>query len=364
MPPADIAAKSPHERLRVLAYGKAKTKKTWWAAQAAEAGFNVILIDGDDGAHIVRNIRADAQARIQIVNVVDTLDRPVFCDFMARMLAQRANNEVIWNEVTRAAQLPTTKANPEHSYYVIDVRKFTANDVLVIDSWSALVDSLMMRFAVEQKIDLADAKKTEWEGYGFSGRLATFFLAQLHALPCHVVVISHESVYEKKKNVDKGNGRIEQIVEYTRTQPVSTSNPHAMQLAKHFSDVLHFTQVNELTYKINAGGEQYRDGGSRNVPPRKYNWPEGKDSEAELSFARLVQALGYALPENVSVSAGCRWYAPGDDSFSLASKVPPRTPTGPTPLTGGAQGGNVAVSAAAKPAGFPAFTLKQKENPQ
>ena len=49
---------------RLLIYGPAKTRKTWFATKAAELGFNVILIDTDYGFHVTQNLTPEARRRI------------------------------------------------------------------------------------------------------------------------------------------------------------------------------------------------------------------------------------------------------------------------------------------------------------
>ena len=72
--------------LRILMYGNAHTKKTWWAGKAAEAGYNVLLIDGDNNWHILRQIKAEAQKRIQILSMSDNRGRPIFASALTRLL--------------------------------------------------------------------------------------------------------------------------------------------------------------------------------------------------------------------------------------------------------------------------------------
>lgn len=291
MPPmTEDNAKKP---LRELIYGPPKTKKTWWAARAAEAGYNVILIDGDDGTHIIKNVDAKAQERIFLVDAVDKLNASVMALFMVNLLK---GNPFVWDETRKERILSVTNAKVESSHISIDVSKLTMNDVLVLDSWSALVWSAAFRYSKENSIDLSDAGKTEWEGYRWCGSLLNWMLAQMAALPCHVIVIGHADVWEKKKKDGK-------TTEFQRTQPKSISGPHGMQLAKHFSDVLFFKIVGS-SYKIDATATSDRDGGSRNLAPKSYNWDE-------LSFADLIKASGLPTITPAPLTA-VKYYAPGE----------------------------------------------------
>ena len=42
--------------LRALVYGPPKSRKTWWVTKLAEAGFNVLLCDIEDGAAVAGNL--------------------------------------------------------------------------------------------------------------------------------------------------------------------------------------------------------------------------------------------------------------------------------------------------------------------
>ena len=69
-------------RLRLLLYGPAKTKKTWLAGTAAEAGFNVLLLDNEQGAGILRNLSPEARKRIYRIDIQDDGKRAVAAEFI------------------------------------------------------------------------------------------------------------------------------------------------------------------------------------------------------------------------------------------------------------------------------------------
>lgn len=264
--------------LRLLQYGPAKTRKTWWALKAAESHFNVILLDGDDGWHIVNKIKPEFQNRIQILDVTDTAKTAVFCVAVTRLLK---DGVLYWDEKNKCSN----KLSPKPDTIVLNLDELTHHDLLVIDSWSALVWSLLFRYANENSIDLADSEKKEWGFYGWGGNLATFFLQQLKTLKCHVTLIGHSTVYEKRAPT---KGKKLGDVEWQKQQLVSTSGPHAMTIAAKFSDILTFA-VKGTAVKIDSTGDYDRDGGCRNVPPGTYNWDE-------LQFVDVCKMANVALP--------------------------------------------------------------------
>lgn len=267
--------------LRVLAYGPAKSKKTWWAAKAAEAGFRVTLLDGDNGWQILKQIAPEAQSRVEVIDLVDTFKASVFALALTQLLK---DGKLVWNENTGTS----ARMNPDKATATLDLELMNHEDVLVIDSWTALVWSLVLRYSKENAIDLTDPEKADREFYGWGNSMVKWMLNQLQSLKCHVIVIAHATVYEKYTGTGKNLKLVMQ-----RRQPISTSGPNAMQMASKFSDVLYFS-VKGSSYKIDADGDNDKDGGSRGLPPKMYNWEE-------LQFKDLCAAYGIPLPSGDAV---------------------------------------------------------------
>lgn len=260
-------------RMRIMIYGPAKTKKTWWAGTAAEAGFNVLLLDGEQGGGILKQLSAPARNRIYRIDTQDVAGRAVFAEFLTFFCKFTNFN---WDETTK--RFATGK--PTENQIVLNREKLlTRNTVLVVDSYSALVLSLVQRYSIEQNIDLSDASKTEWEGYRWAGALASWMIQSLVQLPCHVILIGHQEMYEKRKD---------KVVEWSRLQMKSVSGPHAMTIANKFDDVL-YTSVAGSSFYIDSRAEKDRDGGARYVPPNRYKWED-------LSIKKLCELGGIALP--------------------------------------------------------------------
>jgi hypothetical protein len=303
MPPADVMLTEAPRPLRILAYGQSMTKKTTWAMAAAEAGFNVVLLDGDGNAGVAKHINPAAHKRLNIIPVQDTTNIPVFARFVAYALStNQTSRKFLWDEDARAQVTIRSKASAEHAHYDIDFTKLNFNDVLVTDSWSALCWSVAWQFCLENNIQLDDAKKVEWDGYRWAGGLANFLLNQLQALPCHVIVIGHEELYEKKKTIEVG-GKAQQVTEWARIQPKSVSGPHGLQLSKHFGEVYNFTRKG-LMYQIDCSGDRYRDGGSRVFPPKVMSWDE-------LQFKSVCEAYGIKTDVDRPPSEAIKWCPPG-----------------------------------------------------
>lgn len=262
---------------RIAIYGAAKTKKTWWAAgTAAEAGFNVLLLDGEGGIGILKNISEEAKKRITVLDIQNRPNAAKMAIFMARFCKMK---KFYWHEEKK---MPSNTSG--EGFITIDPTQLTPNDVVILDSYTALVWSLTLRFATENSIDLADAQKMEWDGYGWSGNLASWMIQQLRTLPCHFIMVAHSDIYEKVNKKDK------HIIDFVRTQMKSTSRPHSMQLADKFDDIYYF-YVKGSAFKIDTASSSDRDGGSRLVAPKTYDWKQ-------LPFAEVCKQAGIALPHN------------------------------------------------------------------
>lgn len=294
---------SNHGRLvRALIYGKDKTKKSWWALKSAEAGYNTILLDGDDGASIVTQLPLEARKKILITNCVNTRTRAVFALFMASFM--KPGNSFLWDEIGKCSIPLNTTRRPEKSYIRFEPEKFTANDVIIIDSWTALAASTLIQFAMEQGMDLAAVEKDEdqFAHLNFQARYLDHILNQIHALPCHVIVIGHEQEWDKMK----GKGRDRKIVA-SFIQPISSTGPQGQKLGKHFSDVFHFSKLSDVAYRIDAGGDDSKAGGSRLLAPKKYNWDDitpkilfeavGAKATGDPCHGAIYLAPGSEMPE-------------------------------------------------------------------
>lgn len=251
---------------RSFLYGSDKTKKTLWACKSAEAGFNVILIDGDDGSSITRLLSNEARKRILIIDAVNTATINVFARFMASFMR---GNPFLWDETAKVSWPAGTSRRSDHSYVVFDISKLTMNDVVIIDSWTALAASLLLEWAKENDVDLTNVEKEgdQFSLMGYQSRFLDYVLTKIKTFPCHVICIGHETVYEKFE----GKGKDRKVVEQ-RTQPLSSTGPHAKKLGAHFSNCLRFTKLSDLAFRIDAGGDASTMGGCRQLAPAKYSW--------------------------------------------------------------------------------------------
>lgn len=269
--------------LRLMFFGPPKTKKTWLAGTAAEAGFNTILLDIDHGYHILlNNLDEAAMKRLTLIECRDSLTQANASVFMSKFLK---SGKVWFDEKQKKPVLLPQYLNDDCIELSME-KHLSSNTVLIVDSWTRLVASIAFQYAKENNIDLSDAEKTEWDGYGWAGRLASWMLEKLAELPCHVIVIGHRTVYEKYK----GTGR-DRKLDWVREQMKSVSGPHSMTLGDKFSDIFRFASASSIRTTVDTRPGKDVEGGSRIVPPNQYDWDK-------IKFKQICELGGIHLPPN------------------------------------------------------------------
>lgn len=250
--------------LKALVYGYGKTRKTSWAGSVAKTHMNGIYCDCDNSIPVLGSVLTpEEQARLTYIDISDEVASAKAGWFIA---ALAKGKPFIWDEIDRKV----VKSRPvNHDCLIINPSLFTSSDLLIIDSYTQVVNSLFIQYAQENSIDLSEANKLEWDDYRWAGQLATFLLTSLMALKCSVVLISHVKTYEKKRKDRFGK---EELLGY-RTQPISVSNAHAETISKYFGEVYYFFKQGTGT-KISTKTSDSLDCGSRFLEPKDWNYDE------------------------------------------------------------------------------------------
>lgn len=250
--------------LKALIYGYGKTRKTSWAGQVAKTNLNGIYCDCDNSIPVLGSmLTPEEQAKLTYVNMADEVNAAKASWFVAALAKGRP---FIWDELDRKV----VKQRPAgHDCLLVNPQKFTSSDCLIIDSYTQVCNSLFIQYALENGLDLSEAKKLEWDDYRWAGQLATFLLTSLMALKCSVILISHVRTYEKKRKDKFGKEEVVSV----RTQPVSVSNNHAETISKYFGEVYYFFKQGTGT-KISTKTSDSLDCGSRFLEPKDWNYDE------------------------------------------------------------------------------------------
>lgn len=251
--------------MKVLVYGYGKTRKTSWAGAVAKTHMNGIYCDCDNSIPVLGSVLTpEEQAKLTYVDISDEVNSAKASWFIA---ALAKGKPFIWDEVER--KVCKSRPSAPHDCILVNPSLFTPSDVLIIDSYTQVCNSLFMQYAIENNIDLSEAKKLEWDDYRWAGQLATFLLTSLMALKCSIILISHVRTYEKRRKNKYG---VEELVS-CRTQPVSVSNNHAETISKYFGEVYYFFKQGTGT-KISTKTSDSLDCGSRFLEPKEWAFDE------------------------------------------------------------------------------------------
>lgn len=314
--------------LRILSYGASQTYKTFWAAKAAEAGFNVIFINGESNYQVIRNLKPEAIDRISMLNVQDTERENTLAIFCAHFFK---GERFLWDETAKRRIMHAGSYVPEHSYVFIDPKKFTSSDLLVLDSWTSLLRSTLLRYSIEKKIDLAQVEiGDKWGYFNYSQNFLNWLLAKFQTVSCHFNLIAHSDHYTKLHDELDSKGNKVSVMEFQRMQIKSTTGPHAMQIPGQFQECYYFFRIGQVA-KISTKSVDDRDGGSRVLPPDDYDFPK-------LQFRDTCKAMGIPVPPEDRPCKAVTFFQPHDPGVQdvMAELGMVKPPNGTDPSGGGA----------------------------
>lgn len=248
MPRGDQMADRPELTLaHLLLLAEEKAGKTDWALRAAESGFNVLMLDGDVAAQRIADLTAPAKSRVYYMDVSDSFVGDVDPRMIQTVADFMVATRFLWNDTTqREYSRSKDPHDPEsgaclHEIWEIRPGKLDHTWVLIIDSWTTLSYSATVAKAQDMDVSVADVEKIEQNIYqGVGNRLTNIAITQQKAR-CHTIITGHPSQYEKRKNPSgrtvQETKQKEQIIEWTKMVPKSSSNPHGFGLGKFFSDI-------------------------------------------------------------------------------------------------------------------------------
>lgn len=301
--------------VRMLCYGAPLTRKTWWALRAAEEGFNIIHCDIDGGHHIAANLSPEAQGRIYHLDMRAPVDS--YDNSGVHVLAHAMHgNAAIFDETDRK-YVPVSKLEQDRTYTKIDLTKLDEWDILVIDSWSALV--AVLTESSNKVLNPTTVPKLEWDNYGSVRLVLDHFISGIKRLNCHVIVIGHSETFAKRKPDADPKGKPHETIDQIRLQPASISRNHGETLARNFTDTLFFDLPNSTVgVYIDTRGSSDFDAGSRRLAPKRYKWDDVSFSEfvpresrpignASFTSKGIISGTGAELApakQSATISAG------------------------------------------------------------
>ena len=287
------ASEAPPERqyCKLLLIGDGKGGKTHFAGEAAEH-FNVLYLDGDVAAPTIQQLSQKAKENLYLLPVGDRTQPMLTHDFIDFMVKFTTESKLIWDD-TNAKVGKRSDDLSQSEVWTILPAALSHEWVLIIDSWTSLVQSCMLWAARAHGVDLSDTNASQMRNvYSSAGMKLTQILTVIQRIHCHVIVIAHPDEYVKQRRPE--GKRVDQIkesdmiVEWTKIIPKSCSKPHSMTMAKFFTDVAWMTSnpsgtERQLDFRLDPGKIS---GG---------HWNE-KKSTKDYSFANLVKQIGGAVP--------------------------------------------------------------------
>lgn len=291
---------------RILLYGDAKMRKTWWATRIAELGFNVILCDIDYGFHVTKNLAPEVRKRIFHVDMRAPIDSFKNCGAMT--LSWAMTGQVTFYDETERKYARKASIQAEREYVKFDTSRFTSKDVLIVDSWTMLCQHLAL--ADMGVTDPTQVAKLEWDDYQKIRLALDMLISNMMRMNCHIIVIGHAEDWAKRKADAPVKAKPEDAIESIKRQPMSISKPHASTMAKNFTDVLYFSAPNAmLGVQISTKGSDDFAAGSRSIAPGSWKWDD-------VSFTKFVpQKMLDAVKNNETYSSEAVTMVKGEDAL-------------------------------------------------
>lgn len=270
---------SSNTALSIFIYGKPKTKKTMWATQPVEDNFAVTVLDIENNLFSalvhphadrvnVLNLRYSPATTAQSTTREDYA--PALAFFQALLGA--AGRTFYWDEEARKS-VPIGMVKPERTYCVVNPAELTYRDVLVLDSWTALLpqveatkDMNLTKGAAPNPYQLFSdiTLGVNISEFGKTRDICDTILNLLTSLPCTVIVIGHEYLWEKK-------GQDGKTVLGTYSQPLSATGAHGQTLSRWFNMSLRTEQdvADPMSIKISSKPQRSNICGTSVLPPEE-----------------------------------------------------------------------------------------------
>jgi hypothetical protein len=212
-------------------------------------------------------------------------------DFIDSMVTLTSQIKTRWNDTE---QRVAKRNDSGCEIWELEPSKMDHNDLLVIDSWTGLTESIMLKCAQANGIDLATASTPQMRPVYQSAALQSTSLLQIiRSIRCHVIVIAHPDEYT---HMTKPEGRkvsdtkeTDMVIDWTKMIPKTTSKPQGLVMGKYFSDIAWAEmspsgKERRLNFRVRAD----RVSGG--------HFDDSKSADEDYSFASLIRRIGGTLP--------------------------------------------------------------------
>ena len=221
----------------ILIYGPPKTGKTFQSVKLADHGYNIKLIDLENGFKVAKQLSQEAQERIDIISLPDTKENPCAMQALSNLFARGEFSPCIKHGLHKCQNCIAQQLPANH----LKLSDLGPKDVVVLDSMTQWGNSILSHIGKNKGEDWVP----EWEDWRKLGAVLDMGLSSIQNSPYNWIVITHE-IMAKQQNKE------EKIV------PIAGTRNFSRNSAKYFDTVIYCEVVNgkhqfasRTTYKNN-----------------------------------------------------------------------------------------------------------------
>jgi hypothetical protein len=180
----------------VLLYGMPKTGKTLLALRMAECGYNIKLIEGENGHTVGFQLPKEAQDRIDTIILPDTKSNPCMMQALSNLFMRGEFKPCVEHGLDRC-QLCTAAMNKPFNY--LKLSDCGPKDIIVLDTMTQWGNSILAHMALKQPEDW----NPEFKDWRKLGTVLDIGLGSIQNSRQNWIVITHEVAHENQAGVEK-----------------------------------------------------------------------------------------------------------------------------------------------------------------
>lgn len=185
---------------KVLVFGAPKSGKSLLVGRLAEAGYNLLWFDMENGAEVLFQLSEEAQERVTLYRVADKKADPQAAKLINEFYSGR-------NFSVCATHGKVNCVNCKAKGGEVTLFDFDAvgeNDIVVFDSGSQIVTSVQNHIARNDKFEdfgaINKESKHEWGHYNAQRLILDAFFTDIQSSRFKIVMITHEQELDVEKN--------------------------------------------------------------------------------------------------------------------------------------------------------------------
>ena len=204
---------------KMLIVGDSGSGKTWSLASLASAGYNLRIMDLDNGIDILRSLLTDPKS-IYDKSSLDRVDFETITDPMTNRSGKLIPTKAtVWQRI--AGMLSNWKST---SADFGSIATWTPREVLVIDSLS-MATNAAVNFG--QAMNARLGQKMTWDDIYSAQQLIEAFVQTLYdeGVRCQVIVMAHPDFIKDQNGIERG-------------YPATVGNKLSPKLGRYFNNVI------------------------------------------------------------------------------------------------------------------------------